>query len=146
MFFLPRTESLVIPEAVSVSERVQNVKVYGHVNKVSHSHVLFSFPGRFGMAIVSYFRFTRWLLLLNFFIFTIMFCVIVVPFLVLRTPRSFEAWEALHPTNESGMFHTAHNCTNHYRKYIDNLTSTESIADKVLDFMKGTVSTIFTLT
>ena len=35
---LPRTESLAMPEAVPVSGRVRNLKVYGHVNKVSHSH------------------------------------------------------------------------------------------------------------
>ncbi|XP_041363437.1 transmembrane channel-like protein 7 isoform X2 [Gigantopelta aegis] len=94
--------------------------------------------GQFGMAIVSYFRFTRWLLLLNFVIFTIMFCVIVVPFLALRTPSSFQDWKTVPSLNESDMFHVASNCTSHYAEYMTNLTSTESIAEKVLDFMKGT--------
>ena len=34
---LPRTESLAMPEAVPVSGRVQNLTVYGQVNKVSLS-------------------------------------------------------------------------------------------------------------
>ena len=33
---LPRTESLAMPEVVPVSGRVRNLKVYGHINKVSH--------------------------------------------------------------------------------------------------------------
>ena len=33
---LLQTESLAMPEAVPVSGRVQNLNVYGHVNKISH--------------------------------------------------------------------------------------------------------------
>ncbi|KAL8593138.1 hypothetical protein ACOMHN_009793 [Nucella lapillus] len=43
--------------------------------------------GRFGSATASYFRFTRWLIVLNFFTFLVVFLVITAPFLIL--PGSF---------------------------------------------------------
>ncbi|XP_071107744.1 transmembrane channel-like protein 7 isoform X1 [Haliotis cracherodii] len=92
--------------------------------------------GRFGTATVSYFRFTRWLMFLNLYIFLLMFCVIVIPYFALPTPDLFHNIPTVNRSDT--YFQEADRCTTLYKDYIDNLTARESVGDMVLDFIQGT--------
>ncbi|XP_046583482.1 transmembrane channel-like protein 7 [Haliotis rubra] len=92
--------------------------------------------GRFGTATVSYFRFTRWLMFLNLYIFLLMFCVIVIPYFALPTPDSFHSMTTVNHTDT--FFQEADRCTTLYTVHIYNLTASESVGDMVLDFIQGT--------
>lgn len=88
--------------------------------------------GKYGTAIMTYFRFLKWLLKLNMYTMLITFCVITVPYLTLG-PYTYE--ESVRNMNLS---ETSINCTSDYIKYMDNFTSQESIDEKVIDFLQGT--------
>ncbi|XP_046366609.2 transmembrane channel-like protein 7 isoform X3 [Haliotis rufescens] len=92
--------------------------------------------GRFGTATVSYFRFTRWLMFLNLYIFLLMFCVIVIPYFALPTPDLFHNIPTVNRSD--AYFQEADRCTTLYKDYIDNITARESVGDMVLDFIQGT--------
>jgi len=65
-----------------------------------------------------------------------MFGVTTVPFLVLG-PWTYE--ESLLDKTVEG-YDTSINCTADYIKHVDNITSSGSVTDKVLDLLQGTVS------
>ncbi|XP_076459355.1 transmembrane channel-like protein 7 isoform X1 [Babylonia areolata] len=98
--------------------------------------------GRFGNATASYFRFTRWLVFLNFFTFLISFCFVVVPFFSSASPGTFlpglDLADPQPPVNASRFVGTAINCTATYTTSMDNFTASEAVQDKVLDFFVGT--------
>ena len=108
----------------------------------------FSLTGRFGSATASYFRFTRWLVFLNFYTFLVSFLVIVMPFFASSSPSLFiEGLDKGNPqpiVNESIHVNQAINCSVTYITTIDNYTSTEDWQDEVLDFFVGTVCIYFT--
>ncbi|XP_033748411.1 transmembrane channel-like protein 7 isoform X2 [Pecten maximus] len=89
--------------------------------------------GSYGTAIMTYFRFIKWLMFLNFYIMIIMFGVITVPYLALG-PYKFE--ESVSP--EVGGYLQSVNCTLDYVDYNINYTNSESTFEKVLDVLQGT--------
>ncbi|XP_069122851.1 transmembrane channel-like protein 7 isoform X2 [Argopecten irradians] len=89
--------------------------------------------GSYGTAIMTYFRFIKWLMFLNFYIMIIMFGVITVPYLVLG-PYKFE--ESVTP--DVGGYLESVNCTLDYIDYNINYTNSESTFEKVLDILQGT--------
>ena len=50
--------------------------------RLNYWHVFLSFPGKFGAGIQSYFSFLRFLVLLNFIIFILMFSVVTLPSII----------------------------------------------------------------
>ncbi|KAL8601470.1 hypothetical protein ACOMHN_000412 [Nucella lapillus] len=98
--------------------------------------------GRFGNATASYFRFTRWLVFLNFYTFLVSFLVVVVPYLASTTPEYFlpglDISEPQPPVNASKFVNEAINCSSTYTTSIANYTYSEAVQDKVLDFFVGT--------
>jgi hypothetical protein len=83
---------------------------------------------------MTYFRFLKWLLKLNMYTMLITFCVITVPYLTLG-PYTYE--ESVRNMSHS---ETSINCTSDYIKYMEDFTSQESVDEKVIDFLQGTVS------
>ncbi|XP_071128748.1 transmembrane channel-like protein 7 isoform X6 [Mytilus edulis] len=88
--------------------------------------------GEYGTAVMTYFKFLKWLLRLNFYTMIITFCVITIPFLVLG-PSSYE--DSVRSVNNS---QDSIDCTKEYIHYMDNFTSQESLDEKVIDFLQGT--------
>ncbi|XP_063445690.1 transmembrane channel-like protein 7 isoform X2 [Mytilus trossulus] len=88
--------------------------------------------GEYGTAVMTYFKFLKWLLRLNFYTMIITFCVITIPFLVLG-PSSYE--DSVRSVNNS---QDSIDCTKEYINYMDNFTSQESLDEKVIDFLQGT--------
>ncbi|XP_021359860.1 transmembrane channel-like protein 7 isoform X2 [Mizuhopecten yessoensis] len=89
--------------------------------------------GSYGTAIMTYFRFIKWLMFLNLYIMIIMFGVITVPHLALG-PYEFQ--ESVSP--EVGGYLESVNCTLDYIDYNINYTNSESTFEKVLDVLQGT--------
>lgn len=83
---------------------------------------------------MTYFKFLKWLLKLNFYTMMITFCVITVPYLALG-PSTYE--DTVKHLNNSDISIT---CTQEYIQYMDNFTAAESLDEKVIDFLQGTVS------
>ena len=90
--------------------------------------------GEYGTAIMTYFKFLKWLLKLNFYTMIITFCVITIPYLALG-PSTYT--DTVQHLNDSA---TSISCTEEYIEYMNNFTSKESIDEKVIDFLQGTVS------
>ncbi|XP_060064146.1 transmembrane channel-like protein 7 isoform X2 [Ylistrum balloti] len=89
--------------------------------------------GSYGTAIMTYFRFIKWLMFLNFYIMIIMFGVITVPYLALG-PYEFQ--ESV--SSDVGGYLESVNCTLDYIDYNINYTESESTFEKVLDVLQGT--------
>ncbi|CAG2245617.1 TMC [Mytilus edulis] len=83
--------------------------------------------GRFGTAIMNYFRFIRWLMFMNLYMMVIMMCVTLVPHLILTDS----------PFNVTISNKTIQ-CTEEYGKSIKNFTDTENIGNKIFDVLQGT--------
>ena len=102
--------------------------------------------GRFGSATASYFRFTRWLVVLNFYTFLVTFLVIVVPFIASTTPSAFVKDLNINDpqpvVNETEFMNQAIKCSATYSSSIKNVTDNEQVHEKVLDFFMGTVSAV----
>ncbi|XP_078317211.1 transmembrane channel-like protein 7 isoform X3 [Crassostrea virginica] len=90
--------------------------------------------GQYGTAVMTYFRFIKWLMFLNIYTMIIMFCVITVPYLALG-PYNFNS--SLTNANISG-YKEAIECTTDYEVYHKNLTDSETIGQQVLDLLQGT--------
>ncbi|KAK3588971.1 hypothetical protein CHS0354_043141 [Potamilus streckersoni] len=97
----------------------------------SHMRVI---EGKFGTAIMSYFRFLRWLMFLNAYIMIIQFFCITVPYLALN-PRTFSETVLL---NASNFIQEAKQCTQNYTNYHDDIVRNETDFQKFLDFLLGT--------
>ncbi|XP_071132214.1 transmembrane channel-like protein 7 isoform X2 [Mytilus edulis] len=83
--------------------------------------------GRFGTAIMNYFRFIRWLMFMNLYMMVIMMCVTLVPHLILTdSPFNVTISNKTIP------------CTKEYGKSIKNFTDTENIGNKIFDVLQGT--------
>ncbi|KAL3876100.1 hypothetical protein ACJMK2_033978 [Sinanodonta woodiana] len=109
-----------------IREFFQNFSIWS-----SHMRVI---EGRFGTAIMSYFRFLRWLMFLNAYIMIIQFFSITVPYLAL-SPRTFTDTV---PPNASKFIQDAQLCTQNYSIYHENNMRNESDFQKFLDFLLGT--------
>ncbi|CAC5409214.1 TMC [Mytilus coruscus] len=88
--------------------------------------------GEYGTAVMTYFKFLKWLLRLNLYTMLITFCVITIPFLVLG-PSSYE--DSVRSVNNS---QDSIDCTAEYINYMDNFTSQESAGEMAIDFLQGT--------
>lgn len=90
--------------------------------------------GKFGTAVMSFFRFIRWLMFLNLFMMLILICVITVPYLALgKMP-----FEDTVNVSVSEFHRQALECSENYTEYSAELFSQESTFEKVLDFLQGT--------
>ncbi|XP_052071142.1 transmembrane channel-like protein 7 [Mytilus californianus] len=83
--------------------------------------------GRFGTAIMNYFRFIRWLMFMNLYTMIIMMCVTLVPHFILKDS----------PFNNTISNKTIQ-CTEEYGQHIDNITDNENIGNQIFDFIQGT--------
>ncbi|KAL4239706.1 ion transport [Mactra antiquata] len=90
--------------------------------------------GKFGTAVMSFFKFIRWLMFLNLFLMLIMICVITIPFVSLGT----HTFEDTLDVNASEFHKLSLNCSDNYNLYSEELFSQENILEKVLDFLQGT--------
>ncbi|KAH3871075.1 hypothetical protein DPMN_034269, partial [Dreissena polymorpha] len=96
--------------------------------------------GKYGTAVMSFFRFIRWLMFLNIFLTLICLCVILFPFLA-QGSRSFKDTAGLwNPTATNGTDYQglAHNCSAEYEVYTKDNFNRESTFQKVLDVLQGT--------
>jgi len=101
-------------------------------------NALVCFTGKFGTAVMSFFKFIRWLFFLNLFLTIVMLSVTTLPYVGFGS-QSFETTIEANKTR----FHTqAVSCTNNYTDYSKEIFSQKSTFEKVLDFLQGTVSTI----
>jgi len=91
------------------------------------------------MAIMTYFKFVRWLFFLNIYQSVIMLLVVIIPGSFML-PYHFE--KSLSTSNISE-FKTSVQCSRQYKSYIGNFTQKLTKVDKILDFLKGTVSIMF---
>ena len=111
------------------------------------SIIMWVLAGRFGSATASYFRFTRWLLFLNFYTFLVSFLVIVVPFIASTTPSAFvkdlNIDDPQPVVNGTKFMNHAINCSATYSRLVKNVTDNEQVHEKVLDFFMGTVSAVW---
>ncbi|XP_063445695.1 transmembrane channel-like protein 7 isoform X2 [Mytilus trossulus] len=82
--------------------------------------------GRFGTAIMNYFRFIRWLMFMNLYMMVIMMCVTLVPHLILTDSTNVTI------SNKTKQ------CTEDYGTHLDNITDTENIGNKIFDVLQGT--------
>ena len=87
---------------------------------------------------MTYFKFIKWLVFLNFYMTIIMFGVTTVPQLVLG-PFDYEVSVT---DNTTAGYTESVDCTQEYTLHLDNYTSSESTFEKVLDVLQGTVSSI----
>lgn len=122
----------------------------GTYGTVKHSIILLCVlvAGRYGMAIMTYFRFVKWLMFLNFYIMMITFAILVIPFAVL-SPSKFDDIlrnKSLPATNVSSEVYNmtvqAVNCTQQYIRHQDQVHgSVHTGATLFVDLIQGTVST-----
>lgn len=105
--------------------------------------------GRYGMAIMTYFRFVKWLMFLNFYIMLITFAILVIPFAAL-SPSKFDDIlgnkslpAAANVSSEVyNMTLQAVNCTQQYIRHTDQVhRSIHTGATLFVDLIQGTVST-----
>ncbi|XP_062594473.1 transmembrane channel-like protein 7 [Saccostrea cucullata] len=101
--------------------------------------------GRYGMAIMTYFRFVKWLMFLNFYIMVIMFTILVIPYAALNSSsfdlyvRNITSPELNVTSEEYTMIMRTVNCTQQYIKHIDKIHGpTHSKATLFLDLIQGT--------
>ncbi|XP_060592581.1 transmembrane channel-like protein 7 [Ruditapes philippinarum] len=90
--------------------------------------------GKFGTAVMSFFKFIRWLMFLNLFLMLVMVCVITIPYLALESKPFKETINA----TQSDYHRQAVNCSENYIEYSEELFRQESTFEKVLDFLQGT--------
>lgn len=98
--------------------------------------IVFYFVGKYGMAIMTYFKFIRWLLFLNIYLSIVMLLFVIIPGSFML-PYRFE--QSLSFKNMTD-YKTTTMCSRRYQLYIDNFTKKLSVVDKILDFLEGTVS------
>lgn len=89
--------------------------------------------GHFGTAVMTYFRFIKWLMYINIYMMVITFCVITVPFLALG-PYQFE--ESINSSMPG--YKEVLNCSKEYVVFHDNVVTNRSTEELVLDFFLGT--------
>lgn len=94
--------------------------------------------GKFGTAVMSFFKFVRWLFFLNLFLMIVMLCVTTIPYVAFGSQQ----FEQTIDRNQSRFHDQALNCTNDYSEYSDEIFSQKSTFEKVLDFLQGTVGCI----
>lgn len=90
--------------------------------------------GRFGTSVSSYFEFLIWLFQLNFLIFLLIFCAIILPHIIYE-PKRFEL------TKRTRFEIDAKNCTNNYNHVLGDLLTNASTFSKALGIFTGTVRT-----
>lgn len=93
---------------------------------------------------MTYFRFMRWLLFLNFYLMVVMLGLTMVPY-VIKINRPWSFLDSPHPNNTGSnftgddFFEKALNCTKNYIGFLDNQTNPEDWGSKALDTLQGTV-------
>lgn len=107
------------------------------------THHFKEIEGRFGSATASYFRFTRWLVFLNLFIFLVTFSAIVAPYLAKHQLTIFAHADNVYQSNQSAnknysFWEKAQNCSAKYSEELDNLTRLQPVAEQILGFVIGT--------
>ncbi|XP_052766878.1 transmembrane channel-like protein 7 isoform X2 [Mya arenaria] len=93
--------------------------------------------GKFGTAVMIYFRFIRWLFFLNLFLTLVWICVIIIPFLA-QGSISFSQTVNIPTINSTNYHGLATNCTNEYHVYSSTIQKKDSTFEKVLDVLQGT--------
>lgn len=99
--------------------------------------------GQFGTSVMTYFRFMRWLLFLNFYLMVVMLGLTMVPY-VIKINRPWSFLDSPHPNNTESnftgddFFEKALNCTKNYIGFLDNQTNPEDWGSKALDTLQGT--------
>lgn len=112
----------------------------------------FFIQGHFGTSVMTYFRFMRWLLFLNFYLMVIMLGLTMVPY-VIKINRPWKFLDTAPPANHSNtsnvtnstgvevnFFGKAINCTENYLDFLHNASTSEDWGSKILDALQGTVS------
>ena len=97
--------------------------------------MVFIFAGRYGMAIMTYFKFIRWLFFLNIYLSVIMMMFVIIPGSFVL-PYTFE--ESLSDKNKTD-YKASIVCSMKYKSYIGNFTQKLTTVDKILDILEGTV-------
>ncbi|RUS82724.1 hypothetical protein EGW08_009504, partial [Elysia chlorotica] len=92
--------------------------------------------GRFGIATSTYFRFTRWLVKVNFLVFFLFLCFLYIPQLsydsIFKEPY-------VPPANQTGSYEDLmFRCSNTYNAHIRNVTKSSDSIDIFLDLAQGT--------
>lgn len=101
---------------------------------------------------MTYFRFMRWLLFLNFYLMVIMLGLTMVPY-VIKINRPWKFLDTAPPANHSNTFNVTNstgvevnffgkaiNCTENYLDFLHNASTSEDWGSKILDALQGTVS------
>ncbi|GFO12427.1 transmembrane channel-like protein [Plakobranchus ocellatus] len=100
------------------------------------SHQFKEIEGRFGIATSTYFRFTRWLVKVNFLVFFLFLCFLYIPQLsydsIFKEPY-------VPSVNSTGSYEDLmFRCSNAYNDHIRNVTKNSDSIDIFLDVAQGT--------
>jgi hypothetical protein len=107
-----------------------------------------AFAGRYGMAVMTYFRFVKWLMFLNFYIMVITFGILVIPYAAMNSSgfddyvRNKSSPDLNVTSRDYRMIMEAVNCTQQYTRHMDKVHgAVHTSATLFLDLIQGTVST-----
>ncbi|XP_059152842.1 transmembrane channel-like protein 7 [Physella acuta] len=93
--------------------------------------------GHFGIAVSTYFRFTRWLVNINFLVFFLYLCFIYIPQLAYSKDKDYYTPLATNDTR-GYLQNTMVKCSKSYQQRSQNATEKQSEAMKFLDVAQGT--------
>ncbi|XP_005112282.2 transmembrane channel-like protein 7 [Aplysia californica] len=102
------------------------------------SHQFKEIEGHFGIATATYFRFTRWLVKINFLVLLLFLGFIYIPQLTYSTIFSDQQPDQVNITDSSRFYEETFKCSNAYSDHLDNITRKESDIDKFLNIALGT--------
>ena len=87
--------------------------------------------GQLGTAVMSYFKFIRWLMFLNLYASVIVIGLTLLPYVLLHDGPNNHG-------NVSQLHQEAFECTQEYQHYVHNSTKTD-VFSRILDVLQGTV-------